>query len=158
MDINPYWILRTNFRMNPYWICGHLKLVKIVHESLLKFVDIFPHECLLNLWASKPISSWAELLTEFCSRILYWICEHLNLFKFGHDSLLNFVAYILNEFCSTILYCICGHLNLFKIGHNCGLNFVALILTEFCSIIHYWICEHLNLFKIGHNSLLNFVA
>ena len=48
----------------------HLTLVKVgpesllkfvenfPHESLLNFVDIFPHESLLNLWASKPIQNW----------------------------------------------------------------------------------------------------
>ena len=29
------------FRINPYWICAHPKLVKIWHKSLLKIVDIF---------------------------------------------------------------------------------------------------------------------
>ena len=39
------WIFTENcrqfFRINTYWICGHLKLVKIRHETLLKFVDFF---------------------------------------------------------------------------------------------------------------------
>ena len=31
----------------------HLTLLKVGHESSLKFVENFPHESLLNLWASK---------------------------------------------------------------------------------------------------------
>ena len=36
-----------------------LTLVKVGLESLLEKVEIFPHESLLNLWASKASQNWA---------------------------------------------------------------------------------------------------
>ena len=80
--------------MNPYWICAHLKLVKIRHESLL------------NLWASKSTPNLTEFLTENCAQISsmnpYWICAHLKLLKILHEPLLKcvhiFSAWIFTEF------------------------------------------------------------
>ena len=83
--------------MNPYWICAHLKLVKFRHNSLLKFVDFFPHESLLNWCASKATQNWTWILTETCGQFSrmnpFWICAHLKLVKIGHESLLNFVYF-----------------------------------------------------------------
>ena len=107
---NSTWILteiRGQFlRMNPYWICAHLNLVKIRHKSLLNLWTIFAHESLLNLRASKPTQNSTWILTEICGQFLrmnpYWICAHLKLVKIWHKSLLefvdNFCAWILTEF------------------------------------------------------------
>ena len=103
------WILiefcKQLFRMNPYWICAHLNLIKIRRKSLLKFVDIFAQESLLNLCASNPTQNSTQILTEICGQFLrmnpYWICAHLNLVNVRHESLLKFVdnfsAWMLTE-------------------------------------------------------------
>ena len=38
----------TEFRMNPYWICEHLKLIINEQKSFLEKVDFFRHESLLK--------------------------------------------------------------------------------------------------------------
>ena len=120
--MNPYWICKhltlvktahesllgkwKFSRMNTYWICGHLKLVKIGHQPLLNFEDKFPHESLLNLWASKASQNSTWILTENCRQFFrmnpYWICGHVKLVKIWHESLLkivnNFSAWFLSEF------------------------------------------------------------
>ena len=63
----------TEFRMNPYWICEHLKLIKIEHKSFLEKVEIFPHESLPNLWASKASQNSTEFLNEMCKQFAAWI-------------------------------------------------------------------------------------
>ena len=59
---NSTWILteiRGQFlRMNPYWICAHLNLVKIRHKSLAKFVDNFSAYIL-------PGKKWKFLCEKF---------------------------------------------------------------------------------------------
>ena len=85
--------------MNPYWICGHLKLIKIEHKSFWKLYTIFPHESLLNLWTSKPSQNWTEFLNEMCGQFCrmnpHWNCQHLSLVKIQQIS-----AWILTEFVS----------------------------------------------------------
>ena len=123
--------------MNRYWICGHLKLVKIRPEALLKLVHNFPRESLLNLWASKATPSSTDFLTEICT-------------IFRHESLLNlwaskasqnsteFLNEMCGQFCRMNPYWICEHLKLVRIqpksSMKCIDNFVAWILTEFVSI------------------------
>ena len=64
--------------MNPYW----------------NLWTIFPHESLLNLWASKASQNWTWILPEFRRQFFrmypYWICAHLKLVKVGHRTLLKF--------------------------------------------------------------------
>ena len=59
-------------------------------HSTLSFGERF------HLWTSKPSQNWTEFLNEMCGQFCrlnpYWICEHLNRFKIGHNSLPNFVA------------------------------------------------------------------
>ena len=140
------------FRMNPFWIHAHLKLVKIWPKSLLKFVDNFPHESLVNLFASKPTQNSTSILTEICGHFFrmnpYWIYAHLKLVKIWPKSLLKFVDNFPHE--SLLNLC----------ASNASQNWTQ-ILTEICTqIFHinpYWICEHLNLVKIWHKSLLEYV-
>ena len=134
--------------MKPYWI----------------LYTVFPHESLLNLWASKASQNSTEFLTEMSTQFfrinLYWICQHLKLVKIQQNSLVkyvdNFPARILTEFCTQSFrmnpYWIFGHLKLVKLQQNSLVkfvdNFLAWILTE---------CEHLKPVKIQHEALLNFV-
>ena len=61
--------LKINFSVqNAYWICWHLKLLKIRQKSLLSLCTIFPHKSLLNLWASKAY--WN--LSTFFPHKPYW--------------------------------------------------------------------------------------
>ena len=130
--------------MNRYWICGHLKLVKIRPEALLKFVHNFPRESLLNLWASKATPSSTDFLTEICT-------------IFRHESLLNlwaskasqnsteFLNEMCRQFCRMNPYWICQHLKLVKIQQNSLMKYV---FRQVFRMNSYWICEHLKLVRI----------
>ena len=123
--------------MNPYCICGHLKLVKIRHESFLKFVDNFLHESLKNLWTSKPSQNSTEFVGEICGHFScmhpYWICGHLKLVKIWHEFLLNFVHN--------------PHESLLNLWASKASQTSTWILTENCRQFFRmnpgWICEHL---------------
>ena len=138
--------------MNPYWICTHLKLVKIRHKSYWNLWTSFAHESLLNLRASKPSQNSTWILTEICGQFLrmnpYWICAHLNLVKIRHKSLLN-------------LWTIFAHESLLNLRASKPTQNSTWILTEICGqflrMNPYWICAHLKLVKIWHKSLLEFV-
>ena len=75
--------------------CEHLKLSKFDVNPYWNLWTIFPHESLQNLWASKPTQNLTWILSEICGQIChmnpYRICEHLNLLKIWHKSLLKFV-------------------------------------------------------------------
>ena len=62
------------FRINPYWICSHLKLVNNRHECWMNLCTIFPHQSLLNLLASKASQirheSWLKSVYKFSAQIL----------------------------------------------------------------------------------------
>ena len=143
---------RQFFRMNPYWICAHLKQVKIGHECLLKFVDNFPHESVLNLWTSKPSKNSTEFLNEMCKQFCrmnpYWICGHLKLIKIEHKSFWK-------------LYTIFTHESLLNLwtSKTCqnSTEFLNEMCGQFCRINPYWICEHLKLVRIQPNSLMKCV-
>ena len=78
--------------MNPHWICEHVELIKIEYKTFLEKVEIFTHESLLNLWASKASQNSAELRMN-----PYWICEHLKLIKIEHKSFLEKVEIFRHE-------------------------------------------------------------
>ena len=109
--------------MNPYWICAHLKLVKIRHESLL------------NLWASKASQNSTEFLSEICGQFScmnpYWNCGHLKLIKIEHKSFWK-------------LYTIFPHeslLNLWtsKPSQN-STGFLNEMCGQFCRMNPHWNC------------------
>ena len=142
--INPYWVC-GHLKLIKIWhksllICGHLKLVKIWHEFLLNLWTIFLHESLLNLWASKAIQNSTWTLTEFCTQFFcinpYWICGHLKS-KPSQNSA-EFLNEMCRQFCRMNPYWIRGHLKLVKVQQNSLVKFVdnfpAWILTEFMSI------------------------
>ena len=115
-------------RMNPYWICGHLKLVKIRPETLLKFVHNFPRESLLNLWAFKATPSSTIFLTEICTIFRHESLLNLSASKASQNST-EFLNEMCRQFCRMNPYWICQHLKLVKIQQNS-----AWILTESVSI------------------------
>ena len=130
--------------MNPYWI----------------LYTIFPHESLLNLWASKASQNSTEFLSEICGQFScmnpYWICEHLKLVKIQQNSFKN-------------PYWVYAYLKLVKIRHESLLNlwaskgsqnsteFLSEICGQFPCMNRYWICGHLKLLKIRPEALLKFV-
>jgi len=149
--------------MNPYWICAHLKLVKIRHESLL------------NLWASKGSQNSTEFLSEICGQFpcmnRYWICGHLKLVKirpeallklvhnFPRESLLNLWAskatpsstVFLTEICTIFRHESLLNLSASKASQN-STEFLNEMCRQFCRMNPYWICQHLKLVKIQQNS------
>ena len=60
LNLNPLLsLVKWNFsRMNPYWICEHLKLIKNKQKSFLEKVETFPHKSLLDFWASEVNQNW----------------------------------------------------------------------------------------------------
>ena len=118
--------------MNLYWICGHLKLVKIQQNSLLKFVDNFSASIL------------TEFVYNFSAQNAYWICWHLKLLENSTWILTKFVYH----FSAQIPYWICWHLKLLKIGHKSLLNLCTIFPQK--SLLNLWAS------KIRHNSWLNF--
>ena len=82
----------------------HLKIEFFNPQT--KNFEIFPHESLLNLCASKVSQNSTEFLCEICGQfscmIPYWIGAHLKLFKIRHEALMKcvdiFAAQILTEF------------------------------------------------------------
>ena len=134
--------------MNPYWICAHLKLVKIRHKPLLKFVHNF---CAWILTEFVGIQSYSKFDMN-----PYWICVQF----FRTKSLLNLLAskatqnwtWILTEyvynFSAQNAYWICWHLKLLKIGHQSLLNLCTIFPHK--SLLNFWAS------KIRHNSRLNF--
>ena len=125
------WILTEictqSLRTSPYWICAHLKLVKIQHKIL------------------------TEVCTQFFRKNPYWICGHLKLVKIRPEALLKFLhnfsglpdESLLNLWASK--------------ATPSSTEFLTGICGQFSCMNPYWICAHLKLVKIQHESLLNCV-
>ena len=128
-------ICTQSLRTNPYWICGHLKLVKIRPEALLNFVHNFPRESLLNLWASKTTPSSTEFLTEICTIFPHKSLLNLWASKASQNST-EFLNEMCKQFCCMNPYWICEHLKLIKIVHKSFLEKVEIFPHE--SLLNLW--------------------